>query len=184
MPPPSHPVSAWYVKAGQKAYGPYSAQRMTAFIHEGRVTAETLVGPSASGPWSEAGADLTLASSLLRRSEGLKLDPARHVDEIEIADMIIHVSYLSGEEARVRETLANLGRWTELMPGLYALRTRKTASTVRNAVARELGSGDRLFIVDSSRHRTAWHNLGPEAEARLRVVWGSALEAEPGERSA
>ena len=74
--------------------------------------------------------------------------------------------------------LESMGAICELSSGLWLLRTRHSAGIIRNALSQTLEQGDRFVVVDASRDRFAWFNLGPEVDVRVSKVWNGPLRAE------
>ncbi len=56
----SRPPIQWWVRADNRAYGPYLSERLPGFVREGRLTPETSVANDASGPWWPAGRNPSL----------------------------------------------------------------------------------------------------------------------------
>ncbi len=89
--------------------------------------------------------------------------------------MLVWTDLGSGENRRVEAGLHKLGPVAEVAAGVYMLRTRKTAGVVRNAISQATGQGDKVLVIDASRDRLAWFNLGPETDVRMREVWNAQL---------
>ncbi len=66
----------WRVKVEDTVYGPYSGHQMRAFIGEGRIIADSIVKPAASGRWHRAGSDPVLAR-LLKGPRVTRIAPAQ-----------------------------------------------------------------------------------------------------------
>jgi hypothetical protein len=65
-----------------------------------------------------------------------------------------------------------LGAAYRLSTQAWLLHTDRSVGTVRNELVQHLGMLDGLFIIDTTRGgKTAWFNLGPEADAKIRKVW-------------
>ncbi len=58
--------------------------------------------------------------------------------------------------------LESMGSICELAPGLWLVRTRFSAGVIRNTLSQTLERGDRFVVIDATRDRVAWFNLGPE----------------------
>ena len=46
---------------------------------------------------------------------------------------------------------------------------------IRNTLSQTLERGDRFVVVDATRDRLAWFNLGPEVDVRISKVWNGPL---------
>ena len=164
-------AETWWVKVRDKVYGPYTRELMARFMAEGRVTPKSLVALSREGEWTEARNSPTLQGALGESRTQFKAEDAPNHP----ANLIIYTEIASGASQRIEYELRQLGAVAEINPGVYLLRTRRTAGAVRNAMSQLLSRGDKLLVMDSSRDRLAWFNLGPETDARIREVWNAAV---------
>jgi hypothetical protein len=71
-----------------------------------------------------------------------------------------------------------MGVVCDLAPGLWLVRTRFSAGVIRNTLSQTLERGDRFVVVDATRDRLAWFNLGPETDVRIAKVWNGPLRPE------
>ena len=165
-------AETWWVKIADKVYGPYSREQMARFVAEGRVTPTSLVSLD-QADWLEARQSPALAAALAD-ARAFKSDNGEHALD---ANILVYVEMSSGVPLRVDHELRRMGQVTEINPGLYLLRTQRTAGVVRNALSQKLGRGDKLLVIDSTRDRLAWFNLGPETDARIREVWNAPVKA-------
>jgi hypothetical protein len=67
--------------------------------------------------------------------------------------------------------LSALGVFAPVASGAWILRTSRQVGQVRNHLSQKLGTGDRLMVIDATRDRLAWFNLGIESDAIVRQVW-------------
>lgn len=171
----------WWVKANEKVYGPYTRAQMSRFIVEGRIAATTQVSIKATGDWNEARHCRAFRAALHEERTNFRVNRTERRAEAENANVLVWTDLLSGAHRRIENELRQLGAVAEMAPGLYMVRTRKTAGAVRNAVSQALERGDKMLVVDASRDRLAWFNLGPEVEVHMREVWNAPLPemAEP-----
>ena len=169
----SAPVKArsagqWWVGANGKPYGPYSMAQLSRFVAEGRVRASTQVAESAEGPWVDA-----------RKVMGLLGPTGGENDNApDAANIFVHAEIRSGAHHEFAAALEALGSMCELAPGLFLVRTRFSAGIVRNTLSQTLMAGDRFAVIDATRNRFAWFNLGPEIDARVSSVWNGPLRAD------
>jgi hypothetical protein len=56
--------------------------------------------------------------------------------------------------------------------GVWILRGAASAAHLRNELSHLLERNDKLLVVDASRDRSAWFNLGRDADQRIRELWG------------
>ena len=71
--------------------------------------------------------------------------------------------------------LESMGFVCDLGPGLWLVRTRFTSGVIRNTLSQTLERGDRFVVIDATRDRLAWFNLGPEVDVRIGKVWNGPL---------
>lgn len=157
----------WWVQVRGQAYGPYSMEQLSTFVAEGRVRPATQVSNARDGAWIEA----RKVIGLMRNAE-----PAN--DAAEAANVFVHAEIFSGSWMGFMAALESMGHVCELSPGLYLVRTRFSAGVIRNTLSQTLERGDRFVVVDATRDRLAWFNLGPETDVRIQKVWNGPLRAE------
>lgn len=148
-------ASDWWVQVRGKAYGPYTWDQLSQFVADGRVRATTLVSNNREGAWVEA-----------RRVIGLTSPDKDSV----VANVFVHAEIMSGSWNGFMAALEGMGAVCDLAPGLWLVRTRASAGVVRNTLSQTLERGDRLIVIDASRDRLAWFNLGMETDARLSKI--------------
>jgi hypothetical protein len=164
-------AETWWVKVRDKVYGPYSRDLMARFMAEGRVTPKSLVALSPDGDWTEARNSPTLQTALGETRGRFKQEETA----VDPANLIVYTEITSGASQRIEFELRRIGAVTEVNPGIYLVRTRRTAGVVRNTMSQLMSRGDKLLVMDSTRDRLAWFNLGPETDARIREVWNAAI---------
>lgn len=164
----------WWVNVRGKTYGPYTRTRLAAFVAEGRVRPTTRVSDSREGVWVEA-----------RRVFGLigeaKTTPAN--EQAEAANVFVHAEIVAGGYNAFMAALESLGVICELAPSLWLVRTPYSAGLIRNTLSQTLERGDRFVVMDATRDRLAWFNLGPETDVRIAKVWNGPLRAAPGPKA-
>lgn len=161
-------ASDWWVKVRDAAYGPYTRDQLVHFIEEGRVRPNTQVSRLKDGPWKEARAHAELFVQPKAANE--------HGAE-EAANLFVFAEIHSGAWSPFLAALETLGRVCEIAPGLWIVRTRRSAGVMRNTLSQTLERGDRFVVIDATRDRLAWFNLGPETDARIKEVWNAAPRA-------
>jgi hypothetical protein len=158
----------WWVQVRGKAYGPYTMDQLSAFVAEGRVRPATRVSNRPDGAWVEARRVLGLVTP-----QATEAQPAN--DTAAAANVFVHAEILSGAWNGFMAALESVGSVCDLAPGLWLVRTRHSAGVIRNALSQTLERGDRFIVIDATRDRLAWFNLGMETDARIARVWNSPV---------
>lgn len=166
----SNGAARWWVQVRGKPYGPYTLEQMARFFAEGRVRQTTFVRDGENGHWVEA-----YRAPALR---GLRTPSFAKEANGDAANVFVHAEFVSGAHSAFMATLESLGFVCELSSTLWLVRTRRSASTVRNALSQLLRPGDRFVVVDATRDRLAWFNLGPEVDVRIAQVWNGPAPLE------
>lgn len=161
----------WWVQIRGKAFGPYSLQQMARFLSEGRVRPSTMVSKHKDAGWTEA--------RRMPELRGLQTPQASNDAALEAANVFVHAEIISGSWMAFMAALESMGVVCDLAPGLWLVRTKFSAGVVRNTLSQTLERGDRFVVIDATRDRLAWFNLGPETDVRIGKVWNGPLRAEP-----
>ena len=162
-------ASKWWVQIRGRSFGPYSIEQMASFMSEGRVRPSTMVADNPETGWTEARRIMSL--------RGLRT-PAAANDTVEAANVFVHAEIVSGAWMAFMAGLEGMGTVCDLAPGLWLVRTPFSAGVVRNTLSQTLEIGDRFVVIDATRDRLAWFNLGPEVDVRIAKVWNGPLRAE------
>ena len=108
----------------------------------------------------------------------VKIEPPHHDDPIsppateeQSANLVLVFDLKSRGHGRLEEEIMSLGPATKVMSGLWLLHTDISSGAVRNVLMKHFGAHDTLFIVDATRGKSTWFNLGPEIDAQIRRVW-------------
>lgn len=162
---------SWFVKVEGRVYGPYTGAQMRAFVGEGRVAPHSAVSQERDGKFKDAGEIPQIKAWLdeARRSPGERRpapSDARTANFIVVADL--EESSRSGFAA----SLKDFGEVESITDGVWLLRGAATSAHLRNELSHLLARDDKLLVVDASRDRTAWFNLGRDADQRIRDMWG------------
>jgi hypothetical protein len=161
-------ASKWWVRIRGRSFGPYSIEQMARFMSEGRVRPDTMVADNPESGWIEARRVMSL--------RGLRT-PTPANDTAEAANVFVHAEIVSGAWMAFLAALEGMGSVCELAPGLWLVRTSFSAGVIRNALSQTLETGDRFVVMDATRDRLAWFNLGPETDVRIAKVWNGPLRA-------
>jgi hypothetical protein len=173
----------WRINVSGQVYGPYSGHQIKAFATEGRVAPHSIVQSGQQGPWITAIDDPVLGQLFV-----VKRLPVAKPAEDRPVKSTVNVEPVSGNfivvaEIRARSSvgfetaLHKLGSYYRLNALVWVVHTERTAGEIRNELTQHLGRTDSLFIADASRNKTAWFNLGPEADAKIRQVWMRQTDA-------
>lgn len=171
----ANPVGAsgsWWVDVRGQAYGPYTVAQISRFVAEGRVRPTTLMSDRADGAWIEARKVIGLMN--VNRTD------AANDAALNAANVFVYADIRSGAMHRFVAALEAMGSLCELSDGLWLARTRFSAGSIRNTLSQTLERGDRFVVIDASRDRFAWFNLGPEVDARVSRVWNGPLRGSDG----
>lgn len=93
----------------------------------------------------------------------------------ETSNFLIVMDVKSRYTGPLEEAIMSLGPAYKLAPNVWCVNTDATAAGLLNDLSIHIGKTDSMFIVDATRDRTAWHNLGPETDAKIRRVWRRAF---------
>jgi hypothetical protein len=156
----------WWVQVRGRSFGPYSIEQMAQFMSEGRVRPNTMVSANGQDKWTEARRIMAL--------RGLRT-PTPANDAEAAANVFVHAEILSGAWMGFVAALESMGRICDLAPGLWLLRTSHSAGVIRNTLSQTLERGDRFVVIDATRDRLAWFNLGPETDVKISHVWNGPV---------
>lgn len=93
----------------------------------------------------------------------------------ETANFIVVMDIKARYAGPLEQAIMSLGPAYKLAPNVWCVNTDSTAAGLLNDLSIHIGKTDSMFIVDATRDRTAWHNLGPETDAKIRRVWRRAF---------
>jgi hypothetical protein len=176
----------WRINVGGRVYGPYTGHQLKAFSDEGRIAPHSIVQAGETGPWITA-IDDPILGQLFVREGARQAAPAApnsgvgapelaaasaRVEKSATAANFVIVTDLKGTGTGQLQTAINrLGDNYRVTPSVWLLRSELPAGTIRNQLTPMLGRYDSLFVVDTTQNRTAWFNLGPDADAHIRKIW-------------
>lgn len=95
--------------------------------------------------------------------------------QAETANFIVIMDVKARYAGPLEQAIMSLGPAYKLAPNVWCVNTDATAAGLLNDLSIHIGKTDSMFIVDATRDRTAWHNLGPETDAKIRRVWRHAF---------
>jgi hypothetical protein len=162
---------SWFVKVEGRVYGPYTGAQMRAFVGEGRIAPHSSVSEQRDQGFRLASDVPALKTWLdeVRRAPGEKRpapSDARTANFLIVAEL--HVDSRGAFEGALRD----FGDVEAITVGVWLVRGAASAAHLRNELSHLLGRDDKLLVVDASRDRSAWFNLGRDADGRIRELWG------------
>ncbi len=189
---PARARSDWWIRAGERVYGPFASERLPPFVREGRLTPETAVSRDEAGPWLAAGVHPSLGALFepaapRERAAPPAAAPVGATSEREVrtptpaperpeAALLVFAELADAREPAFHAALGRLGRVARARPGVWLLRGRVEAAGLRNALSQALGEGESLLIAAADGRDAAWFNLGGEADRALRGLWSEGAQ--------
>jgi hypothetical protein len=179
----------WRINVSGQVYGPYTGHQIKAFALEGRIAAHSIVQAGEQGPWITAIDDPILGQLFVHKqlpaaqamaqpqTRAATADGAQPAAaEFATANFVIVADIRSRASAPFEAAISKMGDNYRLNPLVWLLHTDRSAGAIRNELVQHLGQNDTLFIIDATRGKTAWFNLGPEPDAKIRRVWKRAVD--------
>lgn len=173
--------SSWRINVSGQVYGPYTGQQIKAFATEGRLAPHSIVQAD-DGPWITAIDDPVLGQLFVQKPAAPALaqgfgaraaaEPVPGAQaEPTSANFVVIADLRSRGSGPFEAAISRLGEVYRVNPLVWLLHTDRTAGTIRNELIQHMGHNDHLVIVDATRGKTAWFNLGPEGDSKIRKVW-------------
>lgn len=170
--PPPYEGVKWKVKVGDQEYGPYPRTRIIQFLKEGRIKAHTPLCCGADKDFIAAEKHPNLRwdfSGPRKRKFGEpKLEPGE--TEPPVCNYFIAGRLVSSSDAFER-ALRSAGKYSLVAGDMWVLRSRMTVQQIRSRLAAATKPHEQFVIVNATRDRLAWYNLGLEQDIALRDVW-------------
>lgn len=172
-PPPFESVK-WRIMVGDKTYGPYPRTRVIEFLKEGRVTASTMLSCGQDPHFLRADSHPNLRwdfKAPRRRKFGdPRLDPGE--TEVPVCNYLI-AARLTGSNDKFEKALRDSGKMNRAAGDIWVLRSRHTIQSIRNQLTNAMKPHESFVIVNATKDRLAWYNIGVEADIAVRGVWDS-----------
>ena len=172
--PPPIPSVKWRIQVGDKLYGPYPRSRLIEFLKEGRVVASTLLGCGADTEYVRADKHPQLRwdfnANRKRKFGEPRLDPGE--TEVPVCNYFIAARLMSSNEAFEKQ-LREAGKMTRAAGDMWVVRSRLTVQQIRNKLTSIMRPHEHFVIVNATKDRLAWFNLGVENDISVRDVWDS-----------
>ncbi|MBL8552587.1 MAG: DUF4339 domain-containing protein [Hyphomonadaceae bacterium] len=166
----------WWIQVRGSAYGPYSVKQVRAFVGEGRVRMNTLVARDRMGPWFEARREGALSDALTQARPDAANGNAETGPAAKVANLFISAEIHSGAWNAFLAAIERMGRVAELAPGFWLVRSPFSAGVIRNTLSQTLERGDRFVVIDATRDRLAWFNMGPGVDVAIREIWNAPID--------
>jgi hypothetical protein len=173
-PPPPFESVKWWARIGDAEYGPYPRSRLIDFLKEGRITGATFLRCGADKDFHRADCHPNLRwnfkAARKRKFGEPKLDPGE--TEVPVCNYFVAARLLSSND-RVERVLRDAGKMTRAAGDMWVLRSKQTVQQLRNQLTMVMKPHECFIIVNASKDRLAWFNIGVEADIGVRGVWDS-----------
>jgi len=163
----------WRVLAGGDVHGPYTLGQIQQFVIEGRLHAASRISGGDQQPFLPI-------RDLPRLAEALT--PAfaeRARRRAEAANYLITVHAPAEAEAALSHGLPacldTLGKHMQPIPGTFLLRSARSLSEVRAALAEALPKTVRVFVLQTREARLGWVGFDEDMAEAVRPVWNAPL---------
>ena len=183
--------SGWSINVGGQMYGPYTWEQMRSFVHEGRLSPQSLIAREGNNDWHEAQQDREFAGLFVLRSKGdseiltfafstrpseastaSANDGATETRKRTGSQFVVFMELKSSTSQRLEEAINSFGPNYRLKDNnIWFISTDQSVNLVRNRLVKECGKSDSVLVIDASRAKAAWFNFGPEADVLIRRVW-------------
>jgi hypothetical protein len=91
------------------------------------------------------------------------------------SNFIIVIDVKARYAGPLEQAIMSVGPAYKLAPNVWCVNADATAPGLLNSLSTHIGKTDSMFIVDATRDRSVWLNIGPESESKIRRVWRRAL---------
>lgn len=99
------------------------------------------------------------------------LFPTERDAQADPCNFVIVFDLKSRGHGKLEEHIMSLGKAARVSSGVWLLNAAMTSGAIRNQLMKHFGTLDTFFIIDATRDKLAWFNLGPELDAQIRQVW-------------
>ncbi|HVY87547.1 MAG TPA: hypothetical protein VG942_01670 [Hyphomonadaceae bacterium] len=173
-PPPPFEGVKWRIKVGEKEYGPYPRSRLIDFLKEGRVQAGTFIACGTDIDYHRADHHPNLRwdfkAPRKRKFGDPRLEPGE--TEVPVCNYFIAGRLMAGNE-RFERVLRDAGKMTRVAGDMWVLRSKQTVQQLRNQLTIIMKPHEHFVIVNATKDRLAWFNIGVEQDISVRGVWDS-----------
>ena len=156
----------WRILVNDVVYGPYTLGQMRSFVDENRLSPQSKVAMGDGGAFMPA----SQQEELLKVFEPVvEEEPVRAPDEP--ANHVIVLKSVAQSRKLMLEVLNEHGRFAEVMPGVFVVRTATKTAKLRDALLAVSDDGDRIIMVNADSGRLAWLGLGDDISGHIHAVW-------------
>lgn len=161
-------MERWYVKLSGEVYGPYPITKLKSMKDQSLIGPDSKVCSTSSGTWVSA-----ISDDKVRYIFAANQSSVHNPNEIDpsFRKFFVFGQIQSGVNNEFENVMSRLGEWTQIMPNCWALRSPQPLAFIRNQITPILGVNDSILITDSTSGRSISHNLGLEAEVKLKNLW-------------
>lgn len=174
--PASYPQMKWRIKIGEVVYGPYTRSRLVEFLKEGRVLASTLIAIGDDDVFVRADRHANLrwdfSTSRKRKFGEPKVDGE---NEARVSNYFVSARLTADAEA-VEHVLAECGKFAKIAGDMWVLRSTYSIQGLRSRILPVLRPNEQIVIVNATKDRLAWCNLGLQGDLAIRDVWDAEIE--------
>lgn len=168
----------WRVQVDGTVYGPYPRSRLIDFLREGRVSANTMLACGSDNAFYRADEHPNIRWNFHGNTENTARPNETLTEDAEaplLCNYFISGKLLS-DQYNFELVLNRAGKFARAGTNMWVLRSRITLPQLRNKLSAVMGKDDQFVIVNASKGRLAWFNLGAEPDIAVRSVWDSELE--------
>ena len=163
----------WRVLAGGDVHGPYTLGQIQQFVIEGRLHAASRISGGDQQPFLPIRGVPRLAEALAPAFA----ERARR--RAEAANYLITVHAPAEAEAALSHGLPacldTLGKHMQPIPGTFLLRSARSLSEVRAALAEALPKTAQVFVLQTREARLGWVGFDEDMAEAVRPVWNAPL---------
>lgn len=171
MPRDHGTAMSWFVKVEGRVYGPYTSAQMRAFIGEGRIAPHSSVSEHRDQGYRSA-SDVPELKAWLDEARRIPGQRRPAPADARTANFVVVAELDADSRGAFEAALHEFGEVEAITRNVFILRCAASAAHLRNELSHLLGREDKLLVVDASRDRSAWFNLGHDADQRIRDLWG------------
>lgn len=172
--PPPYESVKWRIKIADKEYGPYPRSRLLEFLKEGRVLAATLLACGNDQQFHRADCHPNLRWDFRAPRKPRFGEPRPDAGEIEVpVSNFFLAARLLADNEKFERVLRESGKLTRCAGDMWVLRSKQTIQQLRTQLAATMRPHEHFVIVNASKDRVAWYNLGLEGDVAIRSVWDS-----------
>jgi hypothetical protein len=179
----------WRINVSGQVYGPYTGYQIKAFAAEGRVAPHSIVQADERGPWITAIDDPVLSQFFVvgslpavqaldrrRASAPAPVEAPRPVVPVDpvYANFVVMIDVGPQTLPSFEGAISKIGECFRLSANVWLVHTDRSANAIRSELAPHMSPHDSLFVVDATRDKTVWLNIGASAEAKVRQLWKTA----------